>query len=174
MAFERIKLIIGLGNPDKKYENTYHNVGFLFIDYLKENQQIFNFPALPAGRQFSIFKSTEYMNTSGKFAAKELKKSGAKPEELLIVHDDSDLALGSFKLQFGRGAAGHHGIENIQAALKTKDFWRLRIGIRPASENPPAGGRQKAEKFVLKKITAADKKILEATFVKARSLISAR
>lgn len=100
------------------------------------------------------------MNDSGRFAMKELKKSGAKPEVLLIVHDDSDLALGAYKLQFGRGAAGHHGVENVQTVLKTKNFWRLRIGIRPAVER----ARQKAERFVLKKISAADKKTLEQTF----------
>ena len=100
------------------------------------------------------------MNESGKFVAKEVKKSGVKPKELLIVHDDSDIEIGKYKLSFGRGAAGHHGVENVQAVLKTKDFWRLRIGIRPADEKI----RQKAEKFVLRKISAADKEILERAF----------
>ena len=81
----------------------------------------------------------------------------------MIVQDDSDIYLGNYKLSFGRGAAGHHGVENIQATLKTKNFWRLRIGIRPPNEKL----RQKSEKFVLKKITAADKKILEEVFRRA-------
>lgn len=149
------KLIIGLGNPDKKYESTYHNVGFLFIDYLGKNLPMTN-------DKIQMIKSTEYMNNSGKFVAKEIKKSGVKPEELLIVHDDSDLEIGSYKLQLGRGAAGHHGVESVQAALKTKDFWRLRIGIRPTQKEGSV--RKKAEEFVLKKISAADKKILERVF----------
>lgn len=140
---KKIKMIIGLGNPDKKYEDTYHNVGFLFIDYLGKG-----------------IKSDVYMNESGKFVSKELKKSGAKPDELLVVHDDSDLTVGNYKLQFGRGAAGHHGVESIQTTIKTNDFWRLRIGIRPINEET----RQKAEKFVLKKISVEDKKILERVF----------
>ena len=68
--------------------------------------------------------------------------------------------IGEYKLQFGRGAAGHHGVESIQTALKSNDFWRLRIGIRPANEKI----RQKSEKFVLKKITDEDREILAKIF----------
>ncbi len=152
MKFEP-KLLIALGNPDAKYQNTYHNVGFLFVDNLEENRQILNF-------QISNFKSTEYMNKSGMFVAKELKRAGIKPENLLIVHDDSDIELGKYKLSFGRGAAGHHGVESVQTTLKTKNFWRLRIGIRPVDEKV----RQKSEIFVLKKINVADKKTLDGVF----------
>lgn len=159
-----LKLIIGLGNPDSEYQNTYHNVGFLFVDFLGKG-----------------VKSEVYMNESGKFVSKEVKKaapSAGKPafklENLLIVHDDSDIELGKYKLSFGRGSAGHHGVESIQAALKTKDFWRLRIGIRSKADLPaealPADRqvpRAKAGKFVLKKISARDKKILEGVFESA-------
>ncbi|MBI2025113.1 MAG: peptidyl-tRNA hydrolase [Candidatus Harrisonbacteria bacterium] len=157
----KIKLIVGLGNPDKKYENTHHNVGLLFVKYLKTLKL----------SGYTLVASNAYMNESGKFIAKEIKKSGAKPEELLVVHDDSDLEIGKYKIQLGRGAAGHHGVENIQTVLKTKDFWRLRIGIRPRAGLPaealPAGRqvrRAKAGEFVLKKISAADGKTLETTF----------
>ena len=150
-----MKLIIGLGNPDKRYFNTYHNVGHLFVDYLEEKGK----------EKGQRLKTNVYMNESGAFVKKALKKYNAKPNELLIVQDDSDIYLGNYKLSFGRGAAGHHGVENIQATLKTKNFWRLRIGIRPPNEKL----RQKSEKFVLKKITTADKKILEEVFKKAAS-----
>lgn len=146
------RLIIGLGNPDKKYSNTYHNVGFLFIDHLNKT--------LP---DVLAVKSDVYMNESGKFVFKVLKKYNARPDSLLIVHDDSDLKVGQYKLVFDRGAAGHHGVESVQAAIKTNDFWRLRIGIRPPEEKI----RQKAEKFVLKKISAGHKKLLEEVFEKA-------
>ncbi|MDO8467277.1 MAG: aminoacyl-tRNA hydrolase [bacterium] len=148
----KIKLVIGLGNPDKEYEKTYHNVGHLFVDYLTTNDQRL------------ITKSTEYMNNSGKYVEKAAKKIGAKPEEILIAQDDSDLEIGKYKLDFARGSAGHHGIESIQQHLKTNDFWRLRIGIRPANEAPPAGGRLKAGDFVLKKISAADMATLKKVF----------
>src|SRR3989304_10055340 len=165
---QKIKLIIGLGNPDKEYENTYHNVGFLFVDYLEKNRPISTF-------QFLISKSTEYMNNSGKFVAKEMKKVGAKPEEILIAHDDSDLEIGKYKIDFGRGAAGHHGIESIQQNLKTNDFWRLRIGTRPlASEALAKEGaeRLKAGDFGLKKISTADLATLKKVFAEITGKLS--
>lgn len=155
---KNLKLIIGLGNPEPEYQNTYHNVGALFAKYfknLRDSQQW-----IPA--KLLILVSEAYVNESGKFVIRELKNKNVKPENLLIAHDDSDLEIGKYKIDFGRGAAGHHGVESVQAALKTKDFWRLRIGIRPANEKV----RQKAEKFVLKKISTEDKKILEDLFGK--------
>ena len=152
----QFKLIIGLGNPDKKYQNTYHNAGFLFIDYLESQK---------SNVKCQMSKSNVYMNESGKFVAKEMKKASAKPEELLIAQDDSDIEIGKYKLSFNRGAAGHHGIESIMATIKKNNFWRLRIGIRPKQKE--GAPRLKAEKFVLKKISSADKKILENIFQKA-------
>lgn len=157
------KLVIGLGNPDPEYTNTYHNVGHLFLDFFIENRENFQFPMT----NDQLLKTNVYMNESGAFVKKALKKHNAKPEELLVVHDDSDITVGNYKLSFERGAAGHHGIESIQQHLKTNKFWRLRIGIRPKNEKI----RQKAGRFVLKKITAADKKILESVFEKAASEI---
>lgn len=145
------KLIIGLGNPDKKYQNTYHNVGHLFADYLSGE----------------ALKSDEYMNESGKYVAKMVKKLGAKPEQLLIVHDDSDIEIGKYKLTPpGHGSAGHHGIESIEQHLKSNGFWRLRIGIRPIKKEGEE--RMKALDFVLKKISPADKKLLEKVFEEAK------
>lgn len=154
-----LKLIIGLGNPGPEYADTYHNVGGWFTQRLKDYRDSLQW--IPADLLLLI--SSAYVNESGKFVAREMKKTGAKPDQLLVVHDDSDLEIGKYKLSFGRGAAGHHGVESVQAALKTKEFWRLRIGIRPQNEKV----RQKAEKFVLKKITPADKKILEKVFEEA-------
>lgn len=97
---------------------------------------------------------------------KALKKHGAKPEEVLIVHDDSDIALGNFKLSFGRGSAGHKGVESIINALGTKNFWRLRLGIRPQERGGLEAARKKAEEFVLRKISAKDRKTLGEVFEK--------
>ncbi len=145
----KIKLIIGLGNPDPKYENTYHNVGRLFIDFWGKG-----------------VKSEVFMNKSGEFVKEQVKKNKIKPENLLIVHDDSDIELGFYKLSFGRNSAGHRGVQNIIDQLKTKNFWRLRIGIRPhsalqASRSKP---RPTADELVLKSISPANKKRLEEVF----------
>ncbi len=171
------KLIIGLGNPDlpadrhgKEYQNTYHNVGFLFIDGLFKIAAAGELRQGQENLKFKILKSQVYMNKSGSFVAKELKKSGMKPDELLLVHDDSDLEIGKYKLSFGRGAAGHHGVESVITSLKTKNFWRLRIGIRPPEKKSipvgMTGKRLKAEKFVLKKISKTHSEILGEAFSK--------
>ncbi len=150
---KKIKLIIGLGNPGLKYQNTHHNVGAIFVDYIRTK-----YPEL--NENLHMIKSEQYMNNSGSFVSKTLQRYGMEHKKLLIAHDDSDLEIGKYKIDFGRGAGGHHGIESIQQHLKTNDFWRLRIGIRPAGEIV----RQKAEEFVLKKISSNDKKILESVF----------
>ncbi|MBI5306200.1 peptidyl-tRNA hydrolase [Candidatus Wolfebacteria bacterium] len=166
MKLQDIKLIIGLGNPDEKYEKTCHNAGFLFIDYLNNQQPI----------KIKTLKSDVFMNESGIFIAKIIKKTKLKPEEILIIHDDSDIELGKYKFSFGRGSAGHNGVESIIKSLKTKNFWRLRIGIRPKVSNikdqvsrkkaglPAETQRAKAGDFVLKKINKKDFDVLEKVF----------
>ncbi|MEK7495865.1 MAG: aminoacyl-tRNA hydrolase [Patescibacteria group bacterium] len=151
------RLIIGLGNPGKEYEKTYHNAGFLFVDYLINSQ-------LPI-TNYKLLKTDVYMNQSGNFVKKTLKKYKIKPEEILIVHDDSDIELGKYKISFGRGSAGHNGVQSIIDALKTKNFWRLRIGIgRRLTRTSRELTRKKARDFVLKKINKKDLKILEKLF----------
>src|SRR3989344_4878171 len=129
MSSPTFKLIIGLGNPGQEYSNTYHSVGFLFICYLEEGRQNSKFEI----RNSKLLKSDVFMNASGQFVKKALKKYGTKPHEILIAHDDSDIALGNYKLSFDRNSAGHKGAQSVIDALGTKKFWRLRIGIRPAS-----------------------------------------
>ena len=153
------KIVIGLGNPGEEYEKTYHNVGFLFIKYLINKK--------PTNSE--LIKSDVYMNESGKFVAKIMQKTGVKPEELLVVHDDSDIELGKYKLSFGRGSAGHKGAESIIKSLGTKNFWRLRIGIRKVSSIKYQVLRKKAEEFVLRKISKADLEILNQVFWKINS-----
>ncbi len=140
------RLIIGLGNPDKEYGKTYHNVGFLAVNFLAENS---------SARK--LIKSEVYMNESGGFVKKTIKKNNAKPEEVLIIHDDSDIKMGEYKLSFGRSSAGHRGVQSIIDSLKTKNFWRLRIGIRKNK-------KQKASEIVLKKISKADMETLNKIF----------
>lgn len=186
----KIKIIIGLGNPDKKYKNTYHNAGHLFVDFLIKNQQNSQFP-IPNSQ---LLKSEVYMNESGPFVSKIIRKSGIKPENTLIAHDDSDILIGDYKISFDRSSAGHKGIESIINALGTQKFWRLRIGIRPSPRTNAdstqtnaeklrqresaadfqvrVSPRLKAEKFVLKKISASNKKILEDVFRKAETYLN--
>jgi len=171
------RLIIGLGNPDAKYKDTYHNVGFLAIDYLAKNPPISNFPAFAkpacrtgrasAARQFPIsklIKSDVFMNQSGDFVKYAVKKYKIKPEELMIVHDDSDIELGKYKISFARNSAGHRGAQSIIDSLGTKNFWRLRIGIKRETRDKRQETRIKAGDLVLKKISKDNLEILLAVF----------
>lgn len=165
---------MGLGNPGKTYENTYHNAGLMALDYLlvkiwKSGVRDTALPKRTAHAEYFKFtdvilaRSESFMNESGKTAAELLCFFKIKPEETLVAHDDSDLAIGKYKLSFGRGAAGHHGAESVIRAIGSKSFWRLRIGIRDAAQDK-IQGKKKAGEFVLKKISAAHKKILYSVF----------
>lgn len=163
------KIIVGLGNPGKEYEQTYHNVGFLAVDYfIGKIGHLTAKKLTPKKIEFAEYqniifvKPLTYMNESGIAIKNALKYFKASPEELLVIHDDSDIAIGEYKLSFERGSGGHRGIESAIKYLKTKKFWRLRIGIRP----PLANGalRKKAEEFVLKRISPLHQKLLLSTF----------
>ncbi len=181
----KIKLIIGLGNPSEEYQNTYHNVGILAI----ENKMPLDLKwQTIKGKHFACFKFNEiiwvkplvFMNESGKAVAEALKFFKLKPEEMLVIHDDSDIALGDYKISFKRGSAGHKGVESIIQTLKTKNFYRLRIGIRPETEkkqiakNKEQRTKIKAADLVLKKINNQDLQILQEVFEKIYSSLKLR
>jgi peptidyl-tRNA hydrolase, PTH1 family len=169
-----IGIAIGLGNPGPEYADTYHNVGLLFIDYLVSDSR---------PKSFGLLKSSTFMNESGRFVKKAIEKYGAKPAEILVAHDESDLPLGTFKLSFNRSSAGHKGAQSVMDALGTREFWRLRIGIRPQEAGNPVAAealvgkrasraksqksrRVKAGDFVLKKIGKKDSEKFLVVFEK--------
>ena len=161
-----IKLIIGLGNSDPSYEKTYHNIGSAATDYLKNELSQASLKNTQRGpfmfiktKKYIFVRSKTFMNKSGVAVKSALAHFRAKTHELLVIHDDSDLTLGTYKLNFGRGSAGHHGIESIFETIKTKNFWRLRIGIRENKNQT-----KRAANFVLKKISATHQKIIQEVF----------
>lgn len=156
----QIKLIIGLGNPGKEYEHTRHNVGFLCIDELENYIKIKNLKF-----KITLAKSQSFMNESGKSVASLIKFYKLKTENVLVVHDDIDILWGNFKISFGRTSAGHKGVDSIIKSLKTKNFWRLRIGIQPKT----AKKHIRADKIILKKFTKEELKELDETIKKAIS-----
>lgn len=161
-------VIVGLGNPGEEYENTFHNVGKKFVDFLAGGEGSWkkakNFHHLK-GDGVVLVKPDVFMNESGKTVKNILAYFKSGPEQLVLVHDDSDLPLGEFKIQKGRGAAGHRGVASAMEHLGTKNFWRIRIGIRPENEMR----RKKAGDFVLKKIGRSAEAKLAETFKKIRS-----
>jgi len=105
------------------------------------------------------------MNESGRVVSSAMKHFNVKSEEILIIHDDSDIETGSYKLSYGAGSAGHNGIKSIIECLGTEGFWRLRIGIRGMHV-------EKAGDFVLQKISPRDKEKLEEALSKIQTSYS--
>jgi PTH1 family peptidyl-tRNA hydrolase len=115
-----MKLLIGIGNPGVDYQNTRHNAGFLVLDELFKKK-------LPAG--MIVKKSDVFMNNSGQFVEKFTKLYALSSSNLYVVHDDLDIPLGSYKIQFGKGPKDHNGLKSIDESLGTDQYWHVRIGI---------------------------------------------
>ena len=163
-------ILVGLGNPDKKYEKNRHNIGRNFIMFLakkwissdwKNSKKCFaeiNYID-KKDKRLILAKPLVFMNNSGE-SINQLKKFYNIPlKNIFIAQDDADINLGDFKISYDRGSAGHNGIKSIINHLKSKAFYRIRIGIRPFSKT-----RKKAEDFVLKNFTLQENKILEKLF----------
>ncbi|WP_026687371.1 aminoacyl-tRNA hydrolase [Azovibrio restrictus] len=129
------RLIVGLGNPGPDYEATRHNVGFWFVDQLSRQLKVSLAPQPKffgnAGRdgELWLLQPATFMNRSGQAVGALARFYKIAPEEVLVVHDDLDLPPGGIRLKKGGGNGGHNGLKDIQAALATPDFWRLRLGI---------------------------------------------
>jgi PTH1 family peptidyl-tRNA hydrolase len=167
--FENSTLIAGLGNPGNEYERTFHNAGAQFVSFAviqhgenigwkKHSSGLFTY-AKREGRIFLV--PLVFMNESGSAILRALSFFKIPAEKMIIAHDDSDIGIESYKIDYGRGAAGHRGVANVMNVLGTKSFWRIRIGIRDMREEK----RMKAETFVLSKETREEKAALERTFL---------
>jgi peptidyl-tRNA hydrolase, PTH1 family len=141
-----IRLIVGLGNPGREYETTRHNVGFVWVDELAREQKMhFNidskFHGLSARGKVGddelwLLKPQTFMNLSGRAVGALAQFYKITPAEILVVHDELDLAPGIARLKLGGGHGGHNGLKDIIAQLGSKDFWRLRLGIgHPGERN---------------------------------------
>ena len=139
-----MKLFVGLGNPDKKYQNTRHNIGMQFLDCIYEHwlckENFSNWSenkklnaTLSEGsfdtEKIILAKPTTYMNESGNAVQKIMHYYKIEPKDVYIVHDDLDILIGNYKVQFDKSSAGHNGIKSIIANLGTQAFGRIRIGI---------------------------------------------
>ncbi|MDY7576879.1 aminoacyl-tRNA hydrolase [Herbaspirillum sp. RTI4] len=131
-----IRLIVGLGNPGPDYEQTRHNAGFWLVDQLTRQalarETRFNGLAGKvriAGEEVWLLQPQTFMNRSGQSVGALARFYKIAPEEVLVVHDELDLAPGVARLKQGGSSGGHNGLKDITAALGTQDYWRLRIGI---------------------------------------------
>lgn len=160
-------LIVGLGNPKDEHKNTRHNIGRDFVFYFAKKN---NFPEFKPDKKFKALTSQKkiedkdvllllpetFMNLSGDAVLSAARYFKIKPENIFVVHDEIDLPFGRAKITLGRGSGGHKGIEDIINKIKTKNFFRVRIGIHPSSEK-----KIKAEDIVLEKFSDEEKKELK-------------
>lgn len=134
-----IRLIVGLGNPGREYDDTRHNAGFWFVDAIADRERGHfanesKFAGLVAkvsigGQPVWLLKPQTFMNRSGRSVAGLAGFYRIAPEEILVVHDELDLLPGLARMKRGGGHAGHNGLRDIQAQLGSAEFWRLRLGI---------------------------------------------
>ncbi len=166
-----MKLIFGLGNPGKKYERTRHNAGFLAIDdYLKDKDPIAcqsKFAAeiceLHFGDNKVLFiKPQSFMNKSGEVVQGITQFYKVDPaQDILIIHDDKDLPLGTTKATDNSSAAGHNGVQNIIDVLGSQNFHRIRIGVETREPGSPIA----TEDFVLQNFSDEEWSMFEKTLL---------
>ena len=170
-------LIVGLGNPGAQYEWTRHNLGFMLVDLLAresgrevkraECRALVGLAEIE-GRGVELAKPQTYMNLSGESVACLVKKRELNPAaDLIVVSDDLALPLGAIRLRARGSAGGHNGLKSIIAALKTEEFMRLRIGIRPAH---PIGD---ARSFVLERFPQAQRGEVQQVLERATQALRA-
>ncbi len=187
--------IVGLGNPGKEYEKTRHNAGRLALEHFKKKN---GFPeweyhkkenALMSegeagGVSASLLLPETMMNNSGNSVMALKTNDYRLTTNLVVVHDDLDLPLGSLKIAYNRGSAGHKGVESIIAALGTKEFTRVRLGVsplrdsekikKPEGDDLPAPELRQAgavNKFVLKKFSPAEWEKMEKVIDEASAAL---
>ena len=132
-----MKLVVGLGNPGDEYNNTRHNIGFIFVDnYCKKNNYVFKEKFNGLYSKVNIFNETviflkplSFMNLSGTVVKKFVDYYKIELSDILVIHDDLDIPVGKIKLKYKGSSGGHNGIKNIISELQSEDFNRFKVGI---------------------------------------------
>ncbi len=167
-------IIVGLGNPGSAYETTRHNTGRIILEHLKNTKGFLGWEKDKTkktlisedieGKNKILYLMPElFMNKSGVVVSKFIK-STKQAERLIVIYDDLDLPMGSFKLSFNRGAGGHKGVESIINKLHTRAFLRIRVGISPSTPSGKLKKPKNAEAvlgFVMHKYSQTELKKLK-------------
>lgn len=169
-----MKLIVGLGNPGKEYENTRHNVGFIILDRYLQKNNILNGKEKFGGLYFEGFinkekviflKPQKYINLSGQVLKQYIDFFKIDIDDVLIIHDDLDTPFGSVKLRLSGGSGGHNGLKDIENNIHSKDYKRIKIGI---SNNKSIDTKD----YVLGKFGNEDKEIMNSVIEKSIDIIN--
>ncbi|HEX2234680.1 MAG TPA: aminoacyl-tRNA hydrolase [Actinomycetota bacterium] len=156
-------VVVGLGNPGARYEETRHNTGAVVVALLArragETLRRHRSGCLAAdttvgGRRAVLARPLTYMNDSGRPVRELVRWYRSSPADLLVVHDELDIPFGQVRVKLGGGIAGHNGLASVVAHLGTRDFGRVRVGI-----SRPAGRRDPVD-WVLERFTGSERKQL--------------
>lgn len=162
-------IIVGLGNPGKKYENTRHNMGFLTVDLLAEKYDIkvnkIKFKALVgegqlAGQKVLLVKPQTYMNLSGESVRQVMDFYKLDSQNLIVIYDDLDIPTGSIRIRKKGSAGTHNGMRNILYQIQTEDFPRIRVGIG-------SGKKENLISYVTGGVSKSEKELVEEALTKA-------
>ncbi len=166
---------MGLGNPGPEYLWTPHNAGFMAIDRIAQQEGVVvqnrrcraaTATCMIAGRKVVLAKPETFMNLSGLAVAALVREFEADPaRDLLVIHDELDLVLGSFKIRERGSPAGHNGVRSVTGALGSQEWLRLRIGV--GLDLPPeanVGGRRPGKDYLLSPLRKADLTVLDEVF----------
>ncbi len=174
-------LVVGLGNPGEQFSGTRHNIG---RETVRAAQRKFGFPEFATHKKMNTFVSEgtigkeriafllpeTFVNKSGNAVAPALRLYKVKPKNLILIHDDVDILLGGTKLSFGKSSAGHKGVESVMRAVKTKNFWRMRIGVQKKRRVP-------GEDLVLQKFRSDEltimKKVIKKSLAALETIVTA-
>lgn len=167
-----MKLIVGLGNPGKKYEGTRHNMGFMAVDLFSDmakidvDKEVFS-GLLGRGKVFDedilVFKPTTYMNLSGTAVSQVVHYFKIEKEDIIVVYDDMAIAPGNIRLRLNGSSGGHKGMQNIIDQLGTSDIKRIRIGIGEPTYD--------TVDFVLSKPLKEEKELIDGAIENAANAI---
>jgi len=177
-----MKLVVGLGNPGREYVGTRHNIGFEVVDRLAEKLgwvRLGEFDRMARSKfdglaldgpvsendKLLLLKPVTYMNLSGRAVQAAMGFYQATPADVMIVLDDLALACGRLRLRGGGSSGGHNGLKDIERALATQDYPRLRLGIDPPP--PPIAGKD----YVLGKFSSEQRKLIDPAIVRATGAI---
>ena len=159
----KIKLVVGLGNPGKQYNNTRHNMGFMVLDEIARRLEVFKWKERDGALYFDCYldlahiifmKPQKYINLSGDVMIDFIKYFDIKTEDILVVSDDLDLPVGSIKLKLKGSSGGHNGLKNIEERLGTNEYRRVKVGISNDKE-------MDTKDYVLGKIGPTEKRHLK-------------
>lgn len=162
-----MRVIFGIGNPGSKYENNRHNAGFKLLDYYASKNSLNFIPSKGSyyycrgklqNSEYFLVKPTTYVNNSGIAVSELVESLGLKIEDLLVVHDDINLEIGSIRIKLSGGDGGHNGLSSIIYHLISNEFTRLRIGVGNKFEK---GGMAA---YVLSDFNSEENTILEKVF----------